>query len=397
MNLTQVSYYARLAIKVFFSLMFLYVLALVFKTPIKNGLRAILPPKDPPNPIYGKLPPLEFIAQPIGGTIDAFELNTPDGKLPAEIPAKMPVYKYVPKFLSFEAGKSAQEDASVLGFTSNELISDFKSDKYIWRDINYNSLLSIDLYTETINLSTPYSSLGSSYGLGSIDKNKALNQADTLLRALGKFSDPLYLQGTKEVVSGRFLGGKVVEASTPLETQLVQIDYFRSIYKVPILGPDPKKGLIRVVLGNPAQPNPKLNSPILNVYEWEIDTITKATYPIIPVSLAWENIARGNGVVANVTTGDQSPFEAYQRTAIEEVFVEKIYLAYYDSDKPQEYLQPIYVFEGRYSNATGGKGAITLYYPAIDGTYIKGTQEDSASPEPATNTQQNNTQEESTK
>ncbi len=373
-------------IKIFFSLLILYVLALVFKNPIKSGITAILPPKDPPNPIYGKLPPLEFIAQPVGGTISSFELNTPNGKLPTEIPAKMAVYKFVPKFLSFEAGKNAQADALTLGFSQNELISDFKSDRYIWRDINFNSILAIDLLTETINMSTPYPAIGSSYALGSIDKTSALKDSNTLLSSLGKLTDPLYLQGTQEVVTGRFLGGKVVETSTPLETQLVQIDYFRSIYKVPILGPDPKKGLIRVVLGKPAQPNKKLQNPVVSVYEWTIDTITEASYPIIPVTLAWENIASGNGVISNVTTGDQSPFENYQRTSIEKVFIENIYLAYYDSNKPQEYLQPIYVFEGRYSNAVGGKGAISLYYPAIDGSFIKGTQEET--PEQQTQTDQ---------
>ncbi len=377
MNLTQTSYYARLAIRIFFSLLILYVLALVFKTPIKNGIRSILPAKDPPNPVYGKLPPLEFIAQPVGGKIESFELNTPDGQLTSDIPAKMSVFKYVPKFLSFEAGKSAQEDASILGFAPSELISDFKSDKYIWRDINYNSILGIDLLTETINMTTPYSAIGSSYALGSINQKSSLEEANAFLKSMGKLEDSLYLQGTQQVVGGRFLGGKVVESSTPLETQLVQIDYFRSIFKTPILGPDPKKGLIRIVLGKPDQPNKKLNNPVVNVYEWEIDTITDASYPLIPISLAWENIAKGNGVIVNVTTGDQSPFENYQRTSIEKVVIEKIYIAYYDNTKPQEYLQPIYVFEGRYSNSVGDKGSITFYYPAIDGSFIKGTQEDS--------------------
>jgi hypothetical protein len=376
MNLTKISYYARTAINIFLALAFLYVMALVLKNPIRTGLKSVLPEKDPPKPVYGKLSPLEFIAQPVSGAIESYELNTPDGRLPGDFPKKMTVYKYIPNFLSFEAGKEAQEDALALGFGSSELISDFKADKYIWRDISYNSMLTIDLLTESIVLTTPYTSIGSNYPLGSIDEEKALKQAETLLDSVGKMKDQLYLQGTKEIVYGRFLGGKVVEATTPLEAQIAQIDYFRSVNDYPILGPDPKKPLIRLVIGQPGEAvNLKLKNPVVEIAEWEVDTVPEASYPIIPINVAWNNVAQGNGVIANVTRGNQSPFEEYQRTAIEKVFIDKIYLAYYDNIKPQEYLQPIYVFEGRYTNVSGDRGAITIYYPAVDGSYIKGTNE----------------------
>lgn len=387
MNLTQISYYARTFISIFLAVAFLYVMAQIFKNPIRNGLQSVLPEKDPANPAYGKLPPLEFIAQPVSGAIESYELNTPDGKLPGDIPKKLRVYKYIPTFLSFEAGKAAQEKATFLGFGPSELISDFKSDKYIWRDISTSSLLTIDLLSDTIVLTTPYTSIGANYPLGSINEEDALDQAEELLKDLGKMKDQLYLQGSHKIVFGRFLGGKVVEATTPLEAQVAQIDYFRTVNKYPILGPNPKKGLIRLVLGAPtASANAKLKNPVVEIAEWELDSLADATYPIIPVNVAWTNVAQGNGVIANVTKGNQSPFEEYERTAIEKVFIDSVYIAYYDNIKSQEYLQPIYVFEGRYTNISGDRGAISIYYPAVDGSFIRGTNETETDNQPQNNT-----------
>lgn len=376
MSLTVVSYYARTLIKLFIALLFIYVLALIFKAPIKGAWELAFPSKDPPNPIYGKLDPIEFVAMPTNGQVDSFELNTVDGKLPTELPKNMKVYKYVPTFLSFEAGKIAQEAALALGFSELEIVSDYKADKFIWKDINTDATLTVDLASQSIDMYTPLKNISANYEQGSIDEASAKEMADEFFTKLGKFQDPLFSSGEKKTYLGRFVGERVVEAASTLEAQLVMFDYFRSINEIPIMGPDPTQGMIRVVFGKPRIDNLKLINPIVQIYENHVDQATEATYPIIPVAIAWQNVARGNGVIASVIPGNKSPFEKYQRTNVDKVTIEKIYLGYYDSKFRQEYLQPIYVFEGRYTSGVGGKGAITLYYPAIDGKYVKGATEE---------------------
>ena len=67
---------------------------------------------------------------------------------------------------------------------------------------------------------------------------------------------------------------------------------------------------------------------------WDVDKETFATYPLRSVEEAWNDLNAGLGYIANPgSTGSNL------------INVRKIYLAYYYSDNPSNFLQPIYVFE----------------------------------------------------
>ncbi len=51
--------------------------------------------------------------------------------------------------------------------------------------------------------------------------------------------------------------------------------------------------------------------------------------------------------------------------------INNIYLAYYDTPNRQDHIQPIYVFEGSYNVGNKPGGDITLYFPAVDGKWIR--------------------------
>ena len=62
MHLTIVSYWFRRGIKGFGVFVILYYFMILLVIPVtKKGLNAIIPEKDPPNPIVGQLDALEFI------------------------------------------------------------------------------------------------------------------------------------------------------------------------------------------------------------------------------------------------------------------------------------------------------------------------------------------------
>jgi len=51
---------------------------------------------------------------------------------------------------------------------------------------------------------------------------------------------------------------------------------------------------------------------------------------------AWNELQQGKGYIANFgQQGDNG-----------QITIRKVYLAYYDTEVPQTYLQPIYIFEG---------------------------------------------------
>jgi len=71
------------------------------------------------------------------------------------------------------------------------------------------------------------------------------------------------------------------------------------------------------------------------------------TYPLKPVTQAWNELQQGQGYIANLGQNEDG-----------QVTVRKVYLGYYDADTPQHYLQPIYVFEGDKS--------FFAYVPAVE-------------------------------
>jgi hypothetical protein len=86
----------------------------------------------------------------------------------------------------------------------------------------------------------------------------------------------------------------------------------------------------------------------ITLLEHSIDQV--GVYPIKTSSQAWEEFNAGSGFVASATTDGG------------EVKIKKIFLAYFDPDVYQEYLQPVYVFLGE-NNFVG-------YVPAVKSEFV---------------------------
>jgi hypothetical protein len=209
------------------------------------------------------------------------------------------------------------------------------------------------------------------YPKGELNEDKALEYAKTILKDIGRFNDELYQKGTQSVTFLQFYGNRLEVTGAPLDAQLARVDFFRSIEDYPILGPNPKAGLQYVFLRRPQREEQYYNYPIMESHNWEIKTQSNATYPIISVSDAWNLIKNDKGVIVSVIPAGQSFIETYNPVRVEEIFINNIYLAYYDNTSQQEYLQPVYVFEGTYNTEGTQGGEITLYYPAVAPEFIQ--------------------------
>jgi len=53
------------------------------------------------------------------------------------------------------------------------------------------------------------------------------------------------------------------------------------------------------------------------------------------------------------------------------VFIRKIYLAYFDDEDLQKYLQPIYVFDGEGNDPQGTTYSVTFYVHAVDPAWVE--------------------------
>jgi hypothetical protein len=371
-TLTEASKIAKKGVILFGILVVVYYIFLLLLLPSAKRLVSLaFPERDPPTPVYGNLPPLEFVEKEIKNDKPSYFLDTSTGRLPKNLPGKMHVFEYRPPVPSFEKGKAAQRTADVLGYYEDDLVSSLKEEVYRWRKLDSNGLLQINTNTKEIIAATPLAGKSDEYPQGELSKERALKYAQDLLDEIGRLNDELYKNGTQNVTFLQYYGNRLEVTETPLDAQLARVDFFRSINDTPILGPDPKEGLQYVFLRRPSKDKPYLNYPVLESHLWQIRTQTNATYPIISVADAWNLIKNNKGVVVNVTPAGRSFVETYDPVSVEEIFINEIYLAYYDNTNPQEYLQPIYVFEGKYNTQGTKGGELTIYYPAVAPEYIR--------------------------
>ena len=116
-----------------------------------------------------------------------------------------------------------------------------------------------------------------------------------------------------------------------------------------------------------------LSHPIIDFHDWPLIEDENGTYPIITVQEAWNAVSNDKqGVIASVIPTSDSVFaENSNPPRVDTILINNIYIAYYDSEKKQNFMQPIYVFEGDYNVSGKAGGEITLYFPAVQGQYIK--------------------------
>jgi hypothetical protein len=379
-KLVEVALVTRRAVILTGIVLFISVSFWLLRNPAKEAFRELFPPKVEPTSGYGALNPLEFVAiEQIGGPV-SYTLNTSDGRLPSQLPDKLRVYRYKPKPFSYSAGKNAQEDALILGFTDTMLVSDLSSERFIWEDINFGGSLIIDTITGGLLLDTPLRGLGNLFPRTMLNEQNATRRADKLLSSLNREIDPMYFDEDvteKQITYAKFGTYGLIKADSSLEAQATKIDYYRNLNNLRILPPNPYQAMVQVTMRNEDRGKfAQLNYPQMRVISWTIDTGDSQTYPLLPVETAWENITQGKGVVAGIRPGGANPFYALPTSiGLREVLINDIYLAYYDSHNSQEHLQPIYVFEGNYRAASANAGEITIYYPAVDPSMIKQPQQ----------------------
>jgi hypothetical protein len=371
MNLTDTGVLVKKALKIFLLIITVYyVVLLVVEPGIRDFFKKIADRRIPANPVYGQLDPLEFVVKPTTGEKSTYVLSTKNGRLPTNIPEKVSVYRFKDKTFSYLAGKNAVDQAKILGFEESDLITDLKGSTYKWRSIKTGGTLEIQIETGELKLLTNLIGRGTDFSKGTINQDSAKKFAREKLLSINRFDDGYYPSGSSIAYLGTFSPAGLVETNTQVEAQIARVDFFRNLDNYPVLGPDPKKGLLHIYIRSPFEYTP-LNNPIAETYFWTINPDSRAIYPIISVGEAWKAVTEDKGVTANITPKGASPFQPYTPTKVDSILIDNIFLAYYDTPKPQKFLQPIYVFEGKYNTKGTEGGYITIYFPAITREYTK--------------------------
>lgn len=373
MSLTNTSKKFRSGARVGCVVIFLYYLAILLVIPkTKDFFTNLFKKEDNSNPIFGLLDPLKFYSYPTNGPAPTITLNTKDGRLPSGFPNEMPVFKFKGLPYSYLAAQGAIRNAAYLGYKETELISDLKGKIYQWRSQVSGGNLTINLDTQEMVATTDLLGAEKEYRTGNIDQGSALAEATRMLKAVGGYNGTLYDKGNHIVSLGYLSAGNIKETKVSRDAQIARVDFIGKIQEWPVVSQYPNRGIISVFLRKPiGGASTPYNFPRFNITNWDWDFQNPGSYAIITPSEAWKSVSQGKGIITQVIPKNSDAFSPYQSVMMDRILVDKIYLAYYQTLETQQYLQPIYVFEGKYQAQGTDGGSVTIYYPAIAATYTK--------------------------
>lgn len=347
-SLGETAIVARKAIKYgSIGLVFLMVGRVILNASVAYYRKLNPPPPPPPDVKFGKLPKLIFpqIDQP---TL-TYTLETRTGGLPAKMETQYKVYFMPIKKANLLAYDNAKAIANRLEFIQEP--TKLSATDYRWdTDVPIPSSLTFNTITGAFVLDRKWQN-DPTYLVPTIYYTEEL-AVDRMMNMLGKVDllpDDVK-EGDHTLQYLKAENGQMVPAPSLSQAHFIRINLYRTpIEEKKVINPRTDKGLISAILALQREDDKQIVQLDYNYFPVEIDTA--AVYPLITVAEAWQRMQGGAGFVANIQDGAQS------------TVVREVYLAYYDSDIPQQYMQPVYVFEGD-SEFVG-------YVPAVNDRWVE--------------------------
>lgn len=332
-TLTEAAYYTRRAINAgIIILVILLVTKVILDITVSTWRRIRPPPPPPPTVAFGKLPAIKFPQSLASPSAELnFTLETIEGKLPI-IPSIGTVFFTPNPLPNLLALTRAHELASRLGFGGEPQPE--SQTVYRWQNAQEPlRVLRIDIVSGDFNINYDYSADLSLFAEKNLPTSEqAIAEAKNFLQNLGLLSSSL-MNGEAKVSYWRLVGNILIQTTSLSNADAVRVDLAREdILEMRLLPPNSPRELVYFIFSGNTQPSKRFLE--VSYKFWEIETDQSATYPLKTANFAWEELKSGGGFVAKL--GEvKGP-----------VVIRKIYLAYYYSSEQQNFLQPIFVFEG---------------------------------------------------
>jgi len=331
-TLTETAYYTRQGVKYGAVFLVLFIILRFIWGITAAYLRKIHPPPPPPPTVaFGKLPKIEFPKKE-GIPNLSFKLETAQGTIPT-LPSIAKVYFSLKPGASLLSLERAKETAKKMGFSGNPQALSPRSYRFQTED-NPPVILDFDIVNGNFTLQYDFSGDQTILSEKKLPlDDQAIYEAKSFLQNTGLlYSD---LANAKTRISYlRYEAPNLIPAISLSEADFVKVELFREdLDNLPILPENPKESSIYFILSGARERTKRMVK--INYQYNKIERENFATYPLNPVSTAWQEIQANQGFIANL--GDNSDGK---------ITIRKIYLAYFDSREPQNFLQPIFVFEG---------------------------------------------------
>jgi len=304
-------------------------------------------PPPPPDVKFGKLPKLLFPQREV--PTFSYILETRTGALPTTLPDQYKVYFMPIKKPSLLAYDTAKALANRLDFITEP--KKLSETEYRW-DVSeaVDSSLTMNIITGSFVLDRKWQKdpAYETPTLAPLLDSQASDKVYNLLSRLDLLEEDLQT-GSSSVQPLKSDNGVLVEAPSASKAQFLRVNLYRAdVDNTRTVSPTTDRGLVSAIIAFQREASRQLVRMEYNYFP--VDLEQSASYPLIGVEEAWIRMQNGGGYVAQYPHGS------------EVVVVREVTLAYYDSDIPQQFLQPVYLFEG-----DGFAG----YVPAVSDLWVE--------------------------
>lgn len=279
--------------------------------------------QPPPDTSFGKLYPPDF---PSTTEKDfSYTLDTLSGNLPT-FSTQEKVFKMVQKTPDLLALSKAQNLVTGAGFDTNP--TKISENIYQWRD-DKSRILTMNIQELNFNMISDFLS-NSQQSFFSQEIGDAERAAENFLTGIGLKPDDLDLTKTKTSLYS-IKNFSLIPATSLSNTQAIQVSFFQqSFNNLPIYYPGGLISPLNFLIGE-VKAQPEVVEA--NFFYQKPDT-QSSTYPIKTASVAFEDLKKGKAYIASFSSLSNK------------ISIKNISLGYYISEKKQDYLLPIVVFEG---------------------------------------------------
>jgi len=347
-TLTETAYMTRKTIKygaiflvVFFILRFIWGITV-------SIYKKINPPKPAaPTVSFRVLPAIKFPKKDLPKL--TYSLETIQGTLPS-LPNIATVY-FMPKSeAKLFSSEGTKDIARRMGFTGNPRQA-AETTLFFETGGVPNTTLGIDIATHNFVLNYDFVNDQTILAERKLPSDEqAVSEAKSFLGKASLLTESLS-QGTGKVSYWKLKTPDLIPAISLSEAEFVRVDLFRKNLKdLPILTVHPKESLVYFLLSGSRSATKRIVRAAYNHYP--IDEEISGTYPLKTVNNAWQELVSGGGFVANLGNNSEG-----------KITVRKAYLAYFEEGQEQNFLQPIFVFEG--------DNDFVAYVPAVDPEWVE--------------------------
>jgi len=310
---------------------------------VKNIVAPTPPP--PPTVSFGKLPEIEF-PQSTNTRNYSYAIDTATGQLP-EFPDRAKVYKIFQEQPDLLALKKTSEKIDQRGFTTGPVR--IQDNTYQWSDPNSDigSRISIDIFTSNFSISSSYLGNQNILSRNSLPSpSDAKTFAQTFLSGMSLLPEDLNLEDDQSPIFYSIQNSQLVPTTSFANAHIIGVNFFQKDKdKLPIYYPNPTQSTMKLFIGG-GRSFPQVVEASFFHQKISDDS---GTYPIKTPDELFSQLKEGKAYIASEANTD-------------DILIQEVLLAYYSSDKKQDYLMPIIVFKG-----TDG---FTAYVSAVKDEWI---------------------------